>query len=78
MPAAFKKGAVRIQVLLMDVDGAMTDGGVTLLSTTEQVARIKTFDAHNGQGLTLAHNAGIRAGCITDRQSSAFYAAPAK
>ena len=37
----------------------MTDGGVTLLSQTEDVAlEIKTFDAHDGQGLTLAHTAG--------------------
>lgn len=71
--AAFKKRAARIQVLLMDVDGTMTDGGVTLLSQTEEVAlEIKTFDAHDGQGLMLAHTAGIRTGCITGRQSSAL------
>jgi 3-deoxy-D-manno-octulosonate 8-phosphate phosphatase (KDO 8-P phosphatase) len=60
-------------VLLMDVDGTMTDGGVTLLSQTEETAlEIKTFDAHDGQGLTLAHTAGLRTGCITGRQSSAL------
>jgi 3-deoxy-D-manno-octulosonate 8-phosphate phosphatase (KDO 8-P phosphatase) len=57
----------------MDVDGTMTDGGVTLLSQTEETAlEIKTFDAHDGQGLTLAHTAGLRTGCITGRQSSAL------
>lgn len=57
----------------MDVDGTMTDGGVTLLSQTDEIAlEIKTFDAHDGQGLTLAHTAGIRTGCITGRQSSAL------
>ena len=57
----------------MDVDGTMTDGGVTLLSHTEEIAlEIKTFDAHDGQGLTLAHTAGLRTGCITGRQSSAL------
>jgi len=70
---ALKKRAAQIQVLLMDVDGTMTDGGVTLLSQTEEIAvEIKTFDAHDGQGLTLAHTAGIRTGCITGRQSSAL------
>ena len=70
---ALKKRAARIEVLLMDVDGTMTDGGVTLLSQTEQIAlEIKTFDAHDGQGLTLAHTAGLRTGCITGRQSSAL------
>ena len=70
---ALRKRAAQIQVLLMDVDGTMTDGGVTLLSQTEEMAlEIKTFDAHDGQGLTLAHTAGLRTGCITGRQSSAL------
>jgi 3-deoxy-D-manno-octulosonate 8-phosphate phosphatase (KDO 8-P phosphatase) len=70
---ALRKRAARIQVLLMDVDGTMTDGGVTLLSQTDEIAlEIKTFDAHDGQGLTLAHTAGLRTGCITGRQSSAL------
>ena len=57
---SLKKRAAQIKVLLMDVDGTMTDGGVTLLSQTEEVAlEIKTFDAHDGQGLTLAHVAGF-------------------
>lgn len=68
-----RKRAAQIKVLLMDVDGTMTDGGVTLLSQTEEIAvEIKTFDAHDGQGLTLAHTAGLRTGCITGRQSSAL------
>ena len=57
----------------MDVDGTMTDGGVTLLSQTDGTAlEIKTFDAHDGQGLTLAHTAGLRTGCITGRESAAL------
>jgi len=68
-----KKRAARIELLLMDVDGTMTDGSVTLFSQTEEIAlEIKTFDAHDGQGLTLAHTAGLRTGCITGRQSSAL------
>lgn len=73
IPPALRKRAAQIEVLLMDVDGTMTDGGVTLLSQTEEIAlEIKTFDAHDGQGLTLAHTAGLRTGCITGRQSSAL------
>src|SRR5262249_54977292 len=61
--ASLTKRAAQIEVLLMDVDGTMTSGGVTLLSQTEEIAlEIKTFDAHDGQGLTLAHPAGLRAG----------------
>lgn len=70
---ALKKRAAQIKVLLMDVDGTMTDGGVTLLSQADGTAlEIKTFDAHDGQGLTLAHTAGIRTGCITGRESPAL------
>jgi 3-deoxy-D-manno-octulosonate 8-phosphate phosphatase (KDO 8-P phosphatase) len=68
-----RKRAAQIKVLLMDVDGTMTEGSVTLLSQNEELAlEIKTFDAHDGQGLTLAHTAGLRTGCITGRKSSAL------
>jgi len=68
-----KKRAAQIKLLLMDVDGTMTDGSVTLLSQTDGTAlEIKTFDAHDGQGLTLAHTAGLRTGCITGRESAAL------
>lgn len=70
---ALKKRAGQIKVLLMDVDGTMTDGGVTLLSQNDGTAlEIKTFDAHDGQGLTLAQTAGLRTGCITGRESAAL------
>ena len=70
---ALKKRAAQIKILLMDVDGTMTDGGVTLLSQPDGTAiEIKTFDAHDGQGLTLANTAGIRTGCITGRESPAL------
>jgi 3-deoxy-D-manno-octulosonate 8-phosphate phosphatase (KDO 8-P phosphatase) len=70
---ALKKRAARIELLLMDVDGTMTDGSVSLLSQTDGTAlEIKTFDAHDGQGLTLAQTAGLRTGCITGRESAAL------
>ena len=70
---ALRKRAAQIKVILMDVDGTMTDGGVTLLSQADGSAlEIKTFDAHDGQGLTLAQTAGLRTGCITGRESPAL------
>ena len=70
---ALKKRAAQIQIVVMDVDGTMTDGSVTLLSQPDGSAlEIKTFDAHDGQGLTLAHTAGVRTGCITGRESAAL------
>ena len=65
--------AKQIRVLLMDVDGTITTGSVTLLSTADGSAlEIKTFDAHDGQGLSLAHTAGLRTGVITGRESAAM------
>jgi 3-deoxy-D-manno-octulosonate 8-phosphate phosphatase (KDO 8-P phosphatase) len=73
IPAGLKKRAAQIQILLMDVDGTMTDGSVTLLSQPDGSAlEIKTFDAHDGQGLTLARTAGLRTGVITGRESAAL------
>ena len=71
--SALKKRAAQISLVLMDVDGTMTDGSVTLLSQNDGTAlEIKTFDAHDGQGLTLAQTAGLRTGCITGRESAAL------
>jgi 3-deoxy-D-manno-octulosonate 8-phosphate phosphatase (KDO 8-P phosphatase) len=73
IPPALKKRAAQIKLLLMDVDGTMTTGAVTLLSQNDGTAlEIKTFDAHDGQGVTLAHTAGVLTGCITGRESSAL------
>jgi 3-deoxy-D-manno-octulosonate 8-phosphate phosphatase (KDO 8-P phosphatase) len=73
LSAKLKKRAAQIKLILMDVDGTMTDGGVTLLSQSDGTAlEIKTFDAHDGQGLTLAQSAGLRTGCITGRESAAL------
>ena len=70
---ALKKRAAKIKVVLMDVDGTITDGSVTLLSQPDGSAlEIKTFDAHDGQGMTLGHTAGLRMGVITGRESPAL------
>jgi len=73
IPRKLAKRAKPILVLLMDVDGTLTDGSVTLLSQSDGSAlEIKTFSAHDGQGLTLAATAGLRTGVITGRGSAAL------
>jgi len=73
IPASVAKRAKQIKVLLMDVDGTLTDGSVTLLSQADGTAlEIKSFDAHDGQGLSLARTAGLRTGVITGRESAAL------
>jgi 3-deoxy-D-manno-octulosonate 8-phosphate phosphatase (KDO 8-P phosphatase) len=71
--ASVAKRARQIQVLLMDVDGTITTGAVVLVSQPDGTAlEIKIFDAHDGQGLSLARTAGIRTGVITGRGSAAL------
>jgi len=71
--ASVRKRAAQIKVVLMDVDGTITDGSVTLLSQPDGTAlEIKTFDAHDGQGMTLARTAGLQLGVITGRESAAL------
>jgi 3-deoxy-D-manno-octulosonate 8-phosphate phosphatase (KDO 8-P phosphatase) len=73
IPPALANRAKQIKVILMDVDGTITDGSVTLLSQPDGSAlEIKTFDAHDGQGMTLARTAGLRTGVITGRESAAL------
>src|SRR3984885_9729756 len=64
--------AKRIRVLLMDVDGVLTDGRIWLLSRSDGTAsEIKGFSAYDGAGLKMARAAGLRTGLITGRESSA-------
>lgn len=64
--------AKKIRILLMDVDGVLTDGHVWLLSRRDGTAsELKGFSAYDGAGLKLARAAGLHTGVITGRESSA-------
>jgi len=55
-----------IHCVLFDVDGVLTDGSITY---TNSGAEIKSFNAKDGFGINLLHQAGIRTGIITARES---------
>ena len=57
----------KIKLLLLDVDGVMTDGRITY---DNDGGETKSFDVKDGHGLKLVQRAGIRVGIITGRQSS--------
>lgn len=65
--------ARKVKLLLMDVDGTLTDGGVCLISTPGigGFSEMKVFVAKDGAGLKLASIMGIRTGFITGRKSFA-------
>lgn len=58
-----------IELLLLDVDGVLTDGSITYSDSGEQ---IKQFNARDGLGLRLLMDAGIKVGIITGRTSGAL------
>lgn len=59
----------RIKLLLLDVDGVLTDGSITYTDSGEQV---KSFNSSDGLGLRLLMDAGIKVGIITGRTSAAL------
>ena len=58
--------ARKIKLLLLDVDGVMTDGGIILSGGGVESKR---FHVQDGLGITLARRAGLRVGILTSRSS---------
>ncbi len=59
----------KIRLLLLDVDGVLTDGSITYTHSGEE---IKTFNAKDGFGIKLLMSAGVKVGIITGRKSNAL------
>jgi 3-deoxy-D-manno-octulosonate 8-phosphate phosphatase (KDO 8-P phosphatase) len=55
-----------IKVLLLDVDGVLTDGGLFYSAQGETLKRFNTLDGH---GLKMLQSAGITLAVITGRDS---------
>jgi YrbI family 3-deoxy-D-manno-octulosonate 8-phosphate phosphatase len=55
-----------IELLIVDVDGVLTDGGITY---ADDGAEIKQFHVRDGSGLKIWHRLGKRAAIITGRKS---------
>jgi 3-deoxy-D-manno-octulosonate 8-phosphate phosphatase (KDO 8-P phosphatase) len=69
---AVQKRARQVRLILMDVDGVLTDGRIWLHSEADgSTTEIKGFSAYDGAGLKLAKLAGLRTGVITGRESPA-------
>ena len=56
----------KIRLLLLDVDGVLTDGRIVY---DDHGVETKAFDVKDGHGLKLLQRAGVRIGIITGRQS---------
>ena len=64
--------ARRIRIVVFDVDGVMTDGGVYLGATASgESVELKRFDIQDGLGVLMLKNAGLRVAIVTGRVSEA-------
>jgi 3-deoxy-D-manno-octulosonate 8-phosphate phosphatase (KDO 8-P phosphatase) len=58
--------ASAVQLLVLDVDGVLTDGSLYFSSNGEET---KAFNTMDGLGLKLLQNSGVKVAIITGRQS---------
>jgi 3-deoxy-D-manno-octulosonate 8-phosphate phosphatase (KDO 8-P phosphatase) len=61
--------AAKVKLLLLDVDGVLTDGSLTY---SDQGGELKTFNSKDGFGLGLLRKVGVEVGIITARTSQAL------
>ncbi len=58
--------AARVSVLVLDVDGVLTDGRIVYADYGDE---LKFFDVQDGAGLVFWHRMGLRSAIITARSS---------
>ncbi len=68
MPGEIRQRARQVRLLLLDVDGVLTDGSLLFLDDGREC---KVFHSRDGFGITLLHRAGIQTGIITARTGGA-------
>lgn len=67
-PADVAARAANIKLLLLDVDGVLTDGGIVY---ADDGTEVKRFHVRDGSGLKLWQAAGNRAAVLSGRSSAA-------
>lgn len=69
-PAELRRRARKIKLLLMDVDGVLTDGRIYYVPRPGGgFIETKTFHSRDGLGIRFAHEAGLETGVISGRTS---------
>lgn len=67
--ADVKARAAQVKMLVLDVDGVLTDGRLYLAAMPEGVVETKVFHTRDGHGLKLLMESGISVGVISGRKS---------
>ena len=72
MPRESRERAAKVKLLLMDVDGVLTNGAVLFLpGPNGEWEETKPFDTQDGLALHWLHRFGIKTGVISGRKSPA-------
>jgi 3-deoxy-D-manno-octulosonate 8-phosphate phosphatase (KDO 8-P phosphatase) len=69
IPNEILKKAKKIKLLLLDVDGVLTDGKIII---SEKGEEIKHFNVLDGLGIKLLQKIGVEVGIISSRESKAL------
>ena len=77
MTVSAQDRARKIKVILFDVDGVLTDGGIWVIpmpvsvdgTITSRAVEAKGYNAHDGTAFSLAKIGGLKCGIITKRIS---------
>jgi len=64
-----REKAQKIKMIVMDVDGTLTDGTLLILPDGEE---LKSYNVKDGTGILLAHLAGLKTGIITGKISKSL------
>lgn len=67
IPSGVRKKAAKVKLILLDVDGVLTDCGIII---DDRGVEAKRFDVRDGQGIALLIICGIKVGFITGRHSN--------
>lgn len=70
-PATAAERASRVKLMIFDVDGVLTDGGLHFTAAGDAMKSFNTLDGH---GVKLLGEAGIATAIITGRRSEALAA----
>lgn len=63
--------AARVRLLVLDVDGVLTDNGIYLGVVDERRVEFKRFDIQDGLGLALLRGTGVEVAWLSARPSEA-------
>ncbi|HHF42613.1 MAG TPA: 3-deoxy-D-manno-octulosonate 8-phosphate phosphatase, partial [Candidatus Aminicenantes bacterium] len=61
--------ARKIKMILMDVDGTLTDGTILVFPNGEE---LKSYHVRDGMGILMAQLVGLKTGLITGKSSRAL------